>query len=276
MKIIHTDISIGASAPFTILHMSDTHLCRADSRNNQRKLDLAANRTKSFPAAEECLTTGIAEAQKRGCPIFHSGDLTDFVSFANLDAAKAFTDQCDVFMAAGNHEFSQYVGEAFEDEAYRNQSLPLVQKAFKNDIRFSAREINGILFLAIDNSYYLFDEKQLKILKNELKKNMPTVLIMHTPLFSEGLYSHMMNDLQNECAYLMNVPDERTALYTEHRRIQQTSDDVTKEAYNLIVSDKNIKAIIAGHLHFDYEDKSPGVIPQYITACNTLRIFHFQ
>ena len=38
----------------------------------------------------------------------------------------------ECFMAAGNHEYSLYVGEAFEDEAYKIQSFALVQ------IRFAA------------------------------------------------------------------------------------------------------------------------------------------
>lgn len=275
MNIIHTNITVGAKSPFTVLHMSDTHLCRADDRNDQRKTELAERRQKAFPESEECLLAGIKEAKTLDCPVFHTGDLLDFVSFANVDAAKNFTDNCDVFMAAGNHEFSLYVGEAFEDEEYRNRSLPLVQSAFNNNIRFATREINGILFIAVDNSYYLFDQQQLEQLQKELKKNMPTVLLMHTPLHSEGLYNHMMHELHNECAYLMNVPDEKTALYSDHRRIQQTADKTTKEAYELIVGSKNIKAIITGHLHFDYEDTSLPCLPQYVTACTTLRVIRF-
>ena len=63
-------------------------------------------------------------------------------------------------MAAGNHEYSLYVGEAWEDAAYRNQSLATVQEAFINNIRMAARVIGGVNFVALDDGYYLFEEEQ--------------------------------------------------------------------------------------------------------------------
>ena len=42
-------------------------------------------------------------AKAHGLTIVHTGDLIDFVSEANLDAAKKFTAENDVFFAAGNH-----------------------------------------------------------------------------------------------------------------------------------------------------------------------------
>ena len=40
MNIIHTTLNIGATAPFKVLHLSDTHLTYADLRDGQRKVDL--------------------------------------------------------------------------------------------------------------------------------------------------------------------------------------------------------------------------------------------
>ena len=81
--------------------------------------------------------------------IIYTGDLIDFVSELNIEKAKEFTDSVDIFMSAGNHEFSLYLGEEKEDAAYRNRSLPKVQTAFKNNLRYSSREINGVLFVFI-------------------------------------------------------------------------------------------------------------------------------
>ena len=43
MNIIHTTLNIGATAPFKIIHLSDTHLTYADLRDGQRKVDLVAH-----------------------------------------------------------------------------------------------------------------------------------------------------------------------------------------------------------------------------------------
>ena len=139
MNIITNKIKLGASAPFKLIHASDTHLTEADSRDTQRKIELARNRSKIFPNALDNLEKLSELSKKYSAPIAYTGDMTDFVSYKNLDIAKKFTDENDCFICAGNHEFSLYVGEAKEDAAYRNQSLALVQSAFKNDIRFSSR-----------------------------------------------------------------------------------------------------------------------------------------
>jgi hypothetical protein len=52
------------------------------------------------------------------------------------------------------------VGEAFEDEAYKMDSMPLVQKAFRNNLRFDSRIIGGLNLVGMDNVYYHFDETQ--------------------------------------------------------------------------------------------------------------------
>ncbi|MBE6812031.1 MAG: metallophosphoesterase [Ruminococcaceae bacterium] len=276
MNILKTNIHIENISPFTILHLSDTHLCLADERNDEKKIKLAKSRTESFPQAEQMIKH-IEEFNKESRhTIVHTGDLIDFVSFANLDAAKEFTDKNDVFMAAGNHEFSLYVGETFEDTAYRNQSLDLVQQAFKNNIRYSSRIINGVNFVAIDNSYYLFDEKQLNFLKEQTERPFPVILLLHTPLYTESLYTHMMNNLHNSCAYLMNVPTEKMTMYSDHRLRQQTADTTTTQAYDLIINCSEIKAILTGHLHFDYEDKITDTLTQYVTDCTTIRIVTFK
>jgi hypothetical protein len=169
MQLIHTRIEIGLPAPIRVLHASDTHLTHADARDGRRKVELAESRLRGFPDADQRLDELGRLSHELGVPVMHTGDLIDFVSLANLEAAKAFADSHDIFMATGNHEFSLYVGEAWEDADYRNQSLAAVQACYKNDIRMSARVIrNGdaaINFVALDNGYYYFEPRQLAFLK---------------------------------------------------------------------------------------------------------------
>ncbi len=117
MNVIKTRLRVGAAAPFRVLHVSDTHLTRADMRDGERKVRLSRERSPIFPQAEETLALASQVASGEGLPILHTGDLIDFVSVANLEAVKRFTDENDYFMAAGNHEFSLCVGEAKEDAA---------------------------------------------------------------------------------------------------------------------------------------------------------------
>jgi len=270
MRIIKNAIHIGIDTPFSVLHASDTHITFADDRDGERKVVLAKNRCKGFSEAEKNLTFIEWKAVNEGKTVIYTGDLIDFVSECNLEKAREFTDNVDCFMSAGNHEFSLYVGEAKEDAAYRNQSLSKVQASFKNDIRCSSREINGVLFIALDNSYYLIEKAQLDFLKSECKKGLPVILCMHAPIFTKELYD-FTTDGQGSPAYLMSVPEELMLNYSPERFEQQKQDEITKEAYDFIISNKNIKAILTGHIHEDFECKINDTTLQISTGVSTVR-----
>ena len=108
-KTIETKITVGATSPFKIIHLADTHLTYGDMRDGERKVELAKKRSQYYRGAEEVLALASSMSKELSCPIFHTGDLSDFVSLANLERAKAFVDENDVVLSAGNHEFSQYV-----------------------------------------------------------------------------------------------------------------------------------------------------------------------
>jgi hypothetical protein len=271
MKIIKTQLNIGVNAPFSVVHISDTHLTYADLRDGERKVELAVGRKTCFPYDEEAVLQLASDTAKTlGAPIVHTGDLIDFVSQANLERAKQFVTENDCFLAAGNHEFSLYVGEAKEDAAYRNQSLAAVQAAFPNDIRMSARMIGGVNFVALDNGYYLFEEAQLAFLKSEVEKGAPVVLLMHNPLYESALFELQMK--KSPCAYLVDVPEEKMRSYPADRYEQQLSDAITRETVAYIKAEPRIKAIIAGHLHCNYEGVVGDRLAQVITACDDVRV----
>lgn len=272
MQFIYNTLQVGASEPFTLLHISDTHLTFADNRDTLRKTELAARRAECFPAAERDLAQAAAFAKAENMMIVHTGDLLDFVSAANIEKAKDFTRQNDVFLCAGNHEFSLYVGEAKEDAAYRNQSLAAVQAAFTNDIRFDVRTVNGVKFIAVDNGYYLFEQAQLDALRRECAGEEPVILLLHTPLYCPEVYDFVVKTEGGVPAYLMAVPEQKMAGYSPERFAQQQADAVTLEACEFIRSCNNIKGILAGHIHHDFECTLPNGVPQLITGLSTGRV----
>ena len=274
MELLRTQIKIGLDNPVRVLHFSDTHLTRADLRDGDRKVELADARYNCFKNAEEVLQFASATAKSLELPIVHTGDLCDFVSLANIEAARAFTDAHDVFMVAGNHEFSLYVGEAWEDEAYRNQSLEAVQSAHKNNIRMDSRVIGGINFVALDNGYYLFDEEQLSFLRAQASRGLPIVLMCHVPLYDRALYDYELARMPG-CAYLCGVPEELMTHYDEYRFRQQKADAVTLETLRYIAEEPCIKAVLTGHLHMNYEASYADRMPQIFTGHEAVRLIEF-
>lgn len=265
-----TTLKIGLEKPLKVIHFSDTHLTRADGRDDDRKTELAKKRrSRSFPDNEQIYKETLELAAQGYDAVLHTGDLIDFVSYANLEAAREFAETTDCFFAAGNHEFSLYVGEAKEDAAYRAQSLDRVQASFGNDIRFDSRIIGGVNFVAIDDSYYLFEEYQLEGLKKEAAKGLPIILLLHNPIYEEKLFEFRMKT--ESCAYLTATPEDKMQSYSEHRREQQRPDGITLEAVEYIKTEPMIKAILAGHIHCNYEGELREGLPQLVVGKRNAR-----
>ena len=274
MNLIRNKINVGAEKPFRFLHMSDTHFTLADERDDVRKNELAKSRTQWHGDAEKISSEVEAYSKENDLLITHTGDYIDFVSEANLDRLEKFTKENNVFMAAGNHEFSLYVGEAFEDVAYRNISLAKVQARIPNDMRFCSRKINGVNLVAIDNGYYLFDREQLDGLKREVEYGLPMILFMHIPIYDEEMYRIMQeNNCLDEAAYVVATPEELMIGYSEYRYRQQKADEITLEAVEYIKNQPLIKAIFCGHIHeFVSETKLTDNITQYVSNFDNVRL----
>ena len=140
LDLRRVEIDVGASRPFTSVFVSDAHLALADSRDNDtRKLALAASRGPWFANGARYLEEAVLKALAIGAPLLCAGDIWDFVSIANLEAARSLFAKTDWFACVGNHEFSQYVGEAREDAAYKALSADRVASVWPNDIVFASR-----------------------------------------------------------------------------------------------------------------------------------------
>lgn len=271
MQCLKTTIHAGADRPFSVLHLSDSHICLADEREDERKRALAAHRAAVFDEGvpgrtEQNLRAQLDYADEHGLPILYTGDFCDFVSARNLEAMRDALCTRDCFLAAGNHEYSLYVGEAFEDEPYKMQSFDRVQSHAPNDLRFASRVMHGVNFVAVDNVYYNFTAAQLEQLKGEVARGLPIVLMMHTPIDTPELRDYVMNGLGQPCAYLVGAPDEVVAAYSPDRRIQQQTDAPTRAFIDYVQSQPLVRAVLAGHLHYDAETRLPGGAMQYVTG----------
>ena len=266
MQVIKTRIEVGAEKPFRVLHITDNHVALADERDDERKTELSRRRRGDFPLAEQYLTEQIEYARENRLPILHTGDMLDFVSWKNLDYAREILEGVDYFMAVGNHEYSLYVGEAWEDVPYKMQSYDKVQAVFGNDLMFASRVMGGVNFVAVDDGYYRFDKSQLEKLKKEAEKGLPVVLMIHNPLHTDELYRYMTETVGEKCAYLTGTPEGMMKGYDDYRYRQQRADGDTEAFMEYVYGEPRIRAVISGHLHRSFETRLPSGIMQYVTG----------
>lgn len=267
-------LQLGATTPFSVLHVADSHLTRVDDRDNERKRRLAKQRSKIFPKAEANLRAAIQYAAEKKMYLLHTGDLIDFVSAANLDYAKELLGSALCFVSAGNHEYSQYVGEACEDAAYKAQSYDKVQASYPNNLTFASCVINGVNFVAVDDVYYNFTDHQRKLMKKEIKKGLPIVMMCHVPLYTPEQCASILADNDGRCGYVTGAPLELTSKYQcdpnlpaeeqwRNRSVQQRADKPTLEFIAWLKKQPLLKAILCGHTHGFYQERFSPTAIQY-------------
>ncbi len=264
MNLVKNTVKIGLEKPVKLLHVTDSHLCLADERDNERKHALAERLGDSNK--EIYLNEQIEYAEKNCDLLVHTGDLMDFVSYANVDRAREIVSNEHIFFIAGNHDYSQYVGEAWEDNAYRMNSYMQMGYGLGVPMFFNSRTVGGVNIVGIDNSYYLFAEWQLYRLKKEAEKGLPIVLAFHDPLFEQSLYDYHFENVPGDCAYLVGCDEEHLLRYSEFRAVQQRPDEPTLRMIEYIKGEPLIKLILTGHLHFNYESNITDSLPQFVTG----------
>lgn len=260
LDLRRVEIDVGATAPFTTMMVADAHLPLADARDGERKRALAAGRLHEFHHAAHYLDEAVRHARTERTLILLAGDLWDFTSAANFEAGRRVFGEVDWFGCVGNHEFSQYVGEAREDAAYKAASAARVAEVWPNDIVFASRVVNGVNFVALDDVYYNFTATQKALMEREVAKGLPIVVICHTPLYAPGHYAHEMGRTGGVCSYQVGVPDDRIATWRKERdfppgeewrdrRVQQRTDAPTREFIKYLKAQQLLKAVLAGHNH---------------------------
>ena len=191
----------------------------------------------------------------------------DFVSHANVEKAREILRNGHIFFIAGNHDYSQYVGEAWEDDAYRMNSYMQMGYGLGVPMFFNARTVGGVNIVGVDNSYYRFADWQLWRLQREAEKGLPIILAFHDPLFEQSLYDdHFKRMPQEPCTYLVGCDEEHLLRYSEFRAVQQRPDAPTLRFIEYVKQEPLIKAILTGHLHFSFESFLTPTLPQYVTG----------
>jgi len=266
LNIAKTTIDIGLPAPFKVLHITDNHIPLCDERDDARKQALAARKADSCAQMVAYLEEEAAYAEKYCDLLVHSGDLIDFVSKANVDLARKLLKRENVLYIAGNHDYSQYVGEAWEDQSYRmNSYMSMGPDGLGVNMFFTSRIAGGINFVGIDDAYHQVEDWQTERLRLEVKKGFPVVLFMHAPLFEQTLYEKSIEFWQDSSAYVIGCDEEHFLTYSEFRAAEQRPTDATRRFVDYVNSEKQIKAVLAGHLHFEFESRLPGGMMQYVT-----------
>lgn len=264
LSLSYAHIDAGATKPFSILHISDTHLTAAYGSEDEKKQALHTKRTRTFGGMQEqALKDSLAWARDNVDYILHTGDLIDWISEENLDLAEKYLGP-DIAFAVGNHEYSQnmWLGKETHDEAYKDQSKDMLQAKYHKNFSFASQVVNGVNFITLDDTYYSVTEEQVDLFADEVRKKLPIILCMHVPIYTPAIaaanskFWHPGKKFEG-----MKASEYRYGIKTDVR---------TEKFFDSLKKQRLLKGILAGHTHFGMEEQFSPTARQYITCPNFL------
>ena len=242
-----------------IIHIADTHLFMDDERgapfiNFSGRMAKAYNQTNHFKTGEKTnpkksFMQVIAFAKESKADVITLvGDIFSFPSELAIEWVLSEIEAIGIpyIYIAGNHDW-HYEGmkgslESLRDIWIKKRLLPLYQG--KNPL-MAAYDVKGVRFLAIDNSTYEINEKQLTFFNNQAKTGLPLVLMVHIPMYAPGKnISYGCGNPNWGASSDRNYKLERRPKWPEKGHSQTTFD-----FYNLVFNTPNLLGIFTGHIH---------------------------
>ena len=272
LVLAYIHIDVGATKPFSVLHISDTHLTEAYPEEGKNKQELKRIRTQTFGGRqEEALRDSLAWAKANTDFVLHTGDLVDWMSDANMDLVKKYTGE-GFFGSMGNHEFSpdMWLSKEAEGEAGKAVNAPKLKAAYPFDIRFDSKVVNGVNFVTLDDVYGTVGTDQVERFHAEVKRGLPIILCMHVPFATPAImraddkFWHKAGKKFETAAF----PDP----WGDNKR--QREDAVTRDFIAYLKTEPLLKGILAGHLHITVQERFSPTAIQYVVGGNFM--FHGQ
>lgn len=260
-----------------VMVIADTHSSRDDVRGEpfrkySARMAKAYQRNRHFltgktMSCEESFEHTVALTKKNKVDLLLlAGDILSFPSEAGVEWVREVLKKAGLpfLYTAGNHDWHYEGTEGpladLRTEWIRKRLLPLYQG--ENPLAH-AREVNGVRFLAIDNSTYEILPEQLAFFRSEAARGKPMVLMVHIPLYMPG------RSVGFGCGHPKwgAASDRNHQLERRPKWPANGHSETTMAFHREVVGNSNLLAIFAGHLHTASVDVH-GHSPQFVAEAN--------
>ena len=264
-------LRFGLPEPLRCLHISDTHLLFSDGRDCRVKYDIALRRWGEYVYSNvgrnvTYFLDALLCAKRNDLLLLHTGDLIDFYSPANLEAAERLLELSGVncFLCAGNHEYTNYSGQHPESPEEVAEARREVPKIFTDRLDFASRIIGGINFIALDNSSGYFPEESLDFFDAEAARGVPMILLIHIPIYTPGVLAMLRDEERVQNFSLCAIPENLPPTGCEYA----PSNAVTRKFVQRLKREPLLKAVLSGHIHAhrDHVDELAPELPQFVAG----------
>jgi len=230
---------------YEIWFLADSHIIVEDGNEDEQTKAYAAERKPGFENESGFFSDVIfshfidmANDQKPDLVLL-GGDIIDFPSGANVVFLKSELERLEVpyMMTYGNHDWTfpwEYMTEV-GSATYR----PMIEEAMGEAVL----ELEDFVVVSVDNSSNQVAPESLEAVNQATATGKPVILLLHVPLSTEELITKAKDNWANPVTLGMQV----------HGGI--APNDVSKELWDMTHKEESlIKAVLAGHVHFAYEE----------------------
>lgn len=255
------------SARFAVV--GDTHLSMTDSREDpfrtySGRMAGAYTSVKHFKSAVAAdpathFKQVLAEVKRSKADVLLlAGDIVSFPSEAAVEFVKKELDKSGLewMYVAGNHDWHYEGLKGSSDALRREWTAKRLSSLYQGaDAMFSSRVINGVRYVAIDDSTYEVSEEQLEFFRQEAAKMEPVVLFVHIPLYMpESSFKVMSAGNPEWCA----KNDRVWQIERRERWPEDGPSRSTKEFVEEVFGCENLIGVFAGHIHTQLIAQSRG------------------
>lgn len=274
----------GLTKAVVVLHVSDAHVSirdesEADYRQYAERMDAAygkprahfQTRQKALPAEHFRDLMQLAKARNVDL-IALTGDIVNNPSRVSMEYVHQVIADTGIrsLYISGNHDW-HYEGMPGSDADLRKTWLPkrLLPLYSGRDPMGCAVVIGGVNFVAIDDSTYQVNDEQLAFFDREIARGLPTVLLVHIPLWTGKDAAKPVTDSCGDPRWGWdtdrNFTIERRERWPKGGNLKSTEAFLkhTQTAGNLI-------AVLAGHTHRAHAEELSASAVQYVAraACD--------
>jgi predicted phosphodiesterase len=262
------------AAPFTVMHMTDTHIS-CDNENDEEYLQYSKRMRDAYVSVnhyrtgqqftplesfENLLTTA---KEKKIDLIFLTGDIINYPSETAVHAVLERLEATGIpfLYTAGNHDWHYEGMEGNADflrESWVERRLKPLYRG--DDPMCSATLFKGVNMVCIDDSTYRISERQLEFYREQKSRTEPLVLLMHIPIYMPTLSA-------GSCGHPEwgEAVDRGYLIERRERWPVEGCGKVTLDFVQEVFSTPNLVGIFTGHYHGSQTIVTDSGV-QYITS----------
>ena len=257
---------------YEVWFFADSHIIIPDENASEEVVNYTVERMPVFETdleadSAQIFSEFIEEANaKQPDVILFGGDIIDFPSEANLAFLKEELDKLTVpyLFVMGNHDWT-YPWEYMTAES-AEQYRPLLEEIIGGSSYAQMLEMEDIIFLAVDNSSNQVAQEAVEAIEEAYSVGKPIVLVQHVPFSTENLIARAKEDWNSPVTLGMQVHGGIAPNEASTNLFFKVFDDAT-----------NIRVVLAGHVHFPYEEQVSDSTVEMITDAaykgNAVKLF---